>query len=241
MKIKLKVLKGSGAGKEVRLPAPKCLIGRGEDCHLRPKSEGVSRRHCVIITQKGEVLIRDLKSKNGTFVNGKTIKADYVLKNGDKVQVGPLAFEVQIDHSIGGEKKPKVKSIKEAAVRTTASNQETPLVDDSDISDWLDEADDLEREQRYGDPDTQQLMLDETDQGRLQRELEKRSEQARLKQEQEGDETKEMPSPLQAQAETEGGKKKKKKPGKLPKQADPDAADSGEAAAHVLRKFFNNR
>ncbi len=241
MKIKLKVLKGSGAGKEVRLPTPKCLIGRGDDCHLRPKSEGVSRRHCVIITQKGEVLIRDLESKNGTFINGKSIKADYVLKNGDKVQVGPLAFEVLIDHSIGGEKKPKVKSIKEAALRTSAANQETTQIEDSDISNWLDEADTKEREQRFTDPDTRQMMLDETDQGRLQKELEKRSEQAKAKQEQEGDETKEMPSPLQTQAETESGKKKKKKPGKLPKQADPDAADSGEAAAHVLRKFFNNR
>lgn len=239
MKIKLKVLKGSGAGKEVRLPTPKCLIGRGEDCHMRPKSEAVSRRHCVIITQKGEVLIRDLESKNGTFVNGKSIKADRVLKTGDKVQVGPLAFEVLIDHSVGGEKKPKVKSIKEAAVRTTASNQETTLLEDSDISNWLDEADEQEREQRFVDPDTRQMMLDETDQGRLQKELERRSEQVKLKQ-QEGDDTTEMPSPAQTRAEEDTGKKKKK-PGKLPKIADPESADSGEAAAHVLRKFFNNR
>ncbi len=239
MKIKLKVLKGTGAGKEVRLPTPKCLIGRGEDCHMRPKSEAVSRRHCVIITQKGEVLIRDLESKNGTFVNGKSIKADRVLKTGDKVQVGPLAFEVLIDHSVGGEKKPKVKSIKEAAVRTTASNQETTLLEDSDISNWLDEADDLEREQRFADPDTRQMMLDETDQGRLQKELERRSEQAKVKQ-QDGDDTKEMPSPAQTTAEKDTGKKKKKL-GKLPKIADPESADSGEAAAHVLRKFFNNR
>ena len=239
MKIKLKVLKGTGAGKEVRIPTPKCLIGRGEDCHMRPKSEAVSRRHCVIITQKGEALIRDLESKNGTFVNGKTIQRDHVLKTGDKVQVGPLAFEVLIDHSIGGEKKPRVKSIKEAAVRTSASNQETTVIDDSDISDWLDEADKEEREQRFADPDTRQMMLDETDQGRLQRELERRSEQAKLKRD-EGDETKEMPGPEQAQVEKDSGKKKKK-PGKLPKQRDPESADSGEAAAQVLRKFFNNR
>lgn len=240
MKIKLKVLKGSGAGKEVRLPTPKCLIGRGEDCHMRPKSEAVSRRHCVIITQKGEVLIRDLESKNGTFVNGKSIETDYILKTGDKVQVGPLAFEVLIDHSIGGEKKPKVKSIKEAALRTSASNQETTLIEDSDISNWLDEADKQEREQRFTDPDTRQMMLDETDQGRLQKELERRSEQAKLKQQQPGDDTKEMPEPAQTEAGKDTGKKKKK-PGKLPKQADPESADSGEAAANVLRKFFNNR
>lgn len=240
MKIKLKVLKGSGAGKEVRIPTPKCLIGRGEDCHMRPKSEAVSRRHCVIITQKGEVIVRDLESKNGTLVNGKSIQGDHVLKTGDKLQIGPLAFEVLIDHSIGGEKKPKVKSIKEAALRTSGSNQETTQLEDSDISNWLDEADELERGQRYTDPDTRQMMLDETDQGILQKELERQSELVKLKKQQEGDDTQEMPGPKTTQAEKEGGKKKKK-PGKLPKPAAPDAADSGEAAAHVLRNFFNSR
>ncbi|MBC8870142.1 MAG: FHA domain-containing protein [Planctomycetes bacterium] len=240
MKIKLKVLKGAGAGKEVKIPTPKCLIGRGEDCHMRPKSEAVSRRHCAIIAKRGKVFIRDLESKNGTIVNGKPIEGDYVLKNGDKVQVGPLAFEMLIDHSLGGEKKPKVKSIKEAAVRTTASNQETTQIEDSDISGWLEEGDDLERERRFsGDPDTRQMMLDETDQGTLQKELERRAKEAKLKREQEGEDTKEMPGPKQLLAKKGGSKKKK--PGKLPQAADPETQDSGEAAAHVLRKFFNNR
>jgi len=146
-----------------------------------------------------------------------------------------------IDHSLGGEKKPKVKSIKEAAVRTTASNQETTQIEDSDISGWLEEGDDLERERRSsGDPDTRQMMLDQTDQGTLQKELEKRAKEAKAKREQqEGEDTKEMPGPKKLLAKMGGSKKKK--PGKLPQAADPDAQDSGEAAAHVLRKFFNNR
>jgi len=239
MKIRLKVLKGSGAGKEVKIPTPKCLVGRGEDCHMRPKSEAVSRRHCVILTKRGEVLIRDLESKNGTFVNGKGVEKDVVLKNGDKLQIGPLAFEVLIDHSIGGEKKPKVKSIKEAAVRTTASNQDTMQIEDSDISDWLDEEDESDHGKLNVDPDTRQMMLDETDQGGLQKELEKRAAEAKAKQ-QEGDETTEMPDSEELKLE-KGGRKKKQTPGKLPKLPDDDSADSSEAAAQVLRKFFNNR
>lgn len=232
MKLKLKVLKGSGAGKEVKIPTPKCLIGRGDDCHMRPKSDAISRRHCVIFVKSGKVFIRDLKSSNGTFVNSKRVQKDLALKSGDKLQVGPLAFEVLIDHSLGGEKKSKVKSVKEAAARTTASNQDTALIDDGDISNWLEEADESERQQRISDPETRQLKLDETDQVTLQKEIERRAEERRERPEEA--ETKEL----------EDDKKKtgkKKGPGKLPKAPERETKDSGEAAADVLRKFFNSR
>lgn len=231
MKLKLKVLKGSGAGKEVKIPMPKCLIGRGEDCHMRPKSDAISRHHCVIYVKDGRVIIRDLKSKNGTFVNSKPVEKDRILKTGDKLQIGPLAFELLIDHSLGGDKKPKVKSVKEAAARTTAASQETALLDDSDISDWLDEADETERKQRM-DPETRQLKLDETDQMTLQKEIERRAQQRR-EQSQEPD-TKELEDAKNKTAP-------KKEPGKLPKPPERETKDSGEAAADVLRKFFNSR
>ena len=230
MKVKLKVLKGSGAGKEVRIPTPKCLIGRSEDCHMRPKSEAVSRRHCAILVKDGKVLLRDLESKNGTFVNGERVEEDLVLKPGDRLQIGPLAFEVLIDHSLGGEKKPKVKSIKEAAVRTTASTQETAMVDESDISEWLEEADEQERHRRISDPETRQLKLDETDQVTLQKELQQPGG--------EGKEQQDEKTTVLQKIKKPGGKKK---PGKLPKQPEAIAKDSGEAAADVLRRFFNSR
>ncbi len=233
MKLKLKVLKGSGAGKEVKIPTPKCLIGRGEECHMRPKSEAVSRKHCAIVVKDGKVILHDFGSKNGTYLNGKRVEGKSVLSPGDKLQIGPLAFEVVIDRSLGGEKKPKVKSIKEAAARTTASNQETALIDDSDISDWLDEADATERQQRIGDPETRQLKLDETDQVTLQKEIERRAREGKAQREQEP-ETKELED-----TKKKGGKKKE--PGKLPKAPDAETKDSGEAAADVLRKFFNSR
>jgi pSer/pThr/pTyr-binding forkhead associated (FHA) protein len=180
----------------------------------------------VIFVKGGKVLIRDLKSRNRTFVNGKPVEEDLALRTGDKLQIGPLAFEVLIDHSLGGEKKPKVKSVKEAAARTTASGQDTALIDEGDISDWLEEADEVERQQRL-DPETRQLKLDETDQVTLQKEIERRTKERKERREEV--ETKEL-------EET-----KKKGPGKLPKLPDRDTKDSGEAAAEVLRKFFNSR
>ena len=40
MQVRLKVLQGSKTGKEIKLPTPQCLVGRSDECHLRPQ-----RRH----------------------------------------------------------------------------------------------------------------------------------------------------------------------------------------------------
>ena len=69
MQVKLKVLSGSHEGKEIGLTTEKFLIGRSESCQLRPKSESVSRKHCIIVIRDNRVLIQDLNSRNGTFVN----------------------------------------------------------------------------------------------------------------------------------------------------------------------------
>ena len=234
MKVKLKVLKGASAGKEIKIPTPKCLVGRGEECHLRPKSDAISRQHCVIYVNKaGQLVIRDLKSKNGTFVNGDQIKEDRVLKVGDNLLFGPLAFEVLIDHSLGGAKKPKVNSIKEAATRTSTSGTETVQLEDSDVSSWLDEADQVDRDKRVTDPETRQLKLDETDQVTLQKTLERRA----------AERAKELAAAEEAeQAEVEQQPVGKRKgPGKLPTRPDNSPANSRDAAADMLKKFFNKR
>jgi pSer/pThr/pTyr-binding forkhead associated (FHA) protein len=229
MKVKLKVVKGPNAGQEVKIPTPKCIIGRGEDCHLRPKSDAISRQHCVVYVKSGDLLVRDLKSKNGTFVNGERVNGDCVLKAGDKLQFGPLAFEVVIDHTLGGEKKPKVTSVKEAAARTTGGTN-TVMLDDGDISDWLEEADQQERARRRIDPETRQLNLDETDQLSMQKKLELPA-QARQAE----------PENAEDSAAPAAKAKGKKAFGKLPRQPEVETKDSREAAAEMLKKFFNKR
>ena len=136
MEIKLVVIGGKHAGQEVPVPHAKFLIGRAEDCHLRPSSELVSRHHAVILVEEGFVAIRDFASKNGTFVNGERIKTERELKAGDHLKIGPLEFEVQLAVPVAGKNRPKVRSVQEAAARTV----ETPkpaAENEVDISDWL--------------------------------------------------------------------------------------------------------
>ena len=49
MQVMLKVLSGSHEGRELNVSGEKFLIGRSESCQLRPKSESVSRKHCIIV------------------------------------------------------------------------------------------------------------------------------------------------------------------------------------------------
>jgi pSer/pThr/pTyr-binding forkhead associated (FHA) protein len=82
MQVRLKILRGSNAGKEIKIPVPKCLIGRGDNCHLKPQSDAISRNHCEIVTSDTEVVVRDLNSRNGTHVNGQKIVEETVLLPG---------------------------------------------------------------------------------------------------------------------------------------------------------------
>jgi predicted component of type VI protein secretion system len=96
MELTLKVVSGKHAGQKLRIPAPKFLIGRGEDCHLRPNSDLVSRHHCILFVGDSGAAVRDLNSRNGTFVNDERIKTDTPLREGDRLKIGHLTFEVRL-------------------------------------------------------------------------------------------------------------------------------------------------
>ncbi len=70
-------------------------IGRNNEVDCQIKSSALSGCHCEVKDQGKTILIRDLDSLNGTFVNRQKINFTY-LQNGDKIQVGPVIFEVQI-------------------------------------------------------------------------------------------------------------------------------------------------
>lgn len=92
----LKVISGKQAGSVIPLVSGRFLIGREEDCHLRPGNDLVSRHHCVFKTDDFTVRVRDLGSTNGTFVNGERLRGEVMLNTGDTVRVGTLEFEVKI-------------------------------------------------------------------------------------------------------------------------------------------------
>lgn len=71
------------------------LIGRSADCHLQPNDRvgGVSRTHARLDLDERGIIITDLNSKNGTWLNGLEIECAPV-ENGDQLQIG--AWEMTI-------------------------------------------------------------------------------------------------------------------------------------------------
>ena len=95
MIVQLVVSTGNRMGQVIPVSAEKFIIGRAEDCHLRPQSELVSRYHCAILVGN-DVVVRDLGSKNGVRLNGEKINGERPLNNGDRLTIGPLEFYLHI-------------------------------------------------------------------------------------------------------------------------------------------------
>lgn len=236
MLVKLKVIHGASAGKELKLACSPFVIGRSEECHLRPKSDAISRRHCEIIVQGDQVILKDLGSKNGTEVNGDRIQGERPLKMGDHLKIGPLEFEVLIDVGFTGQKNSKVESVQDALSRTGESS-----VVDSDISAWLMGGDAPTTSRSMNNTissETRQFRLEETDRIDL-----KPGEAADLsKTLSDVGAVKDKNAAEKAEGSSSDLKKpEKKEPGKLPPRAEASTANSRDAAADALKKFFNRR
>ena len=69
MALMLKIRGGVHDGREIRISqTKKYLIGRADDCHLRPKGDKVARYHCALMVDEPDVVIRDLGSSSGTLI-----------------------------------------------------------------------------------------------------------------------------------------------------------------------------
>jgi predicted component of type VI protein secretion system len=97
MNYTLQVVKGRTQATSLRLIEGVNSIGRHDDCLIRIRSSQVSRRHCELFENEGRLIIRDLGSSNGTFVNGARIGAQQVLNSGDVITVGGVALRIDAD------------------------------------------------------------------------------------------------------------------------------------------------
>ena len=100
LRAELKVVGGKQHGSLISLQTKKFLVGREQDCQLRPSSESVSRHHCVFTLDDFGVRLRDLGSTNGTFVNGQRVQGQAILQPGDRILIGKLEFEIVIEGAV---------------------------------------------------------------------------------------------------------------------------------------------
>ena len=216
MEAKLIVATGKSAGRAIVLKRPRLLIGRSEECDVRPLSEEVSRRHCQVLKESDHVAVEDFGSRNGTFVNGKRIEVKTVLHDGDRLRVGSLELTVAcVMHN----------------VERSEEDVSRWLMADEDVGSGMDTTNSI----RMADTSTQ--GSDDASQSSINVGDESTTSGAVP-----GDSGSQDDSSLTRSGSlVEAIKESRSKPGTLPTKPKDDTDSSRDAAASALRKFFNNR
>jgi len=122
------VLTGKHKGKRVKLTDTETLVGRDEEARLRIASHEVSRQHCLLVIAREGVIVRDLGSRNSTFINGRPLVDETLLKPGDQLTIGPMSFELAGAESTEKSGKP---------VGAKTHRPVDPKASDDDIANWL--------------------------------------------------------------------------------------------------------
>ena len=84
-----------GIPKDIELTGEPLSIGRSREADIPLLDDKVSRVHCGIRLSDGDFYLKDLKPRNGTFVNGQRVEDTVKLKPGDRIQIGSTVFVLE--------------------------------------------------------------------------------------------------------------------------------------------------
>ena len=102
---RLVILSEGFTGKAIELTVDKTTIGRVDD-NAFPIPEGsVSSHHCEVLLRGSDVVVHDLNSTNGTFVNGHQVTGEAVIKPGQILRCGQV--EIRLEDASAQKDKPK--------------------------------------------------------------------------------------------------------------------------------------
>jgi pSer/pThr/pTyr-binding forkhead associated (FHA) protein len=123
------------SGKSIKLDKPVVLIGRNPDCDVvLTKSRKVSRAHCLVACVNNHIVVRDLGSTNGVWVNGQRVERESRLRLGDELSVADVLYQLlNVDQTEeNGRSKTKQKQKDSQRKNIVGTNQPVPLPDEDD-------------------------------------------------------------------------------------------------------------
>jgi two-component system, cell cycle response regulator len=88
----LVVIYGLDLGRKYNVDRPSIVLGRSSKADIQLDQESVSRNHCKLINTGKSIVLRDLGSTNGTYVNDELVD-EYVLRDGDLIKIGRCIFK----------------------------------------------------------------------------------------------------------------------------------------------------
>ncbi len=94
---KLVILSQGLTGRSHELKVDKTTIGRVDDNTFPIAESSVSSHHCEILLRGSDVVVNDLNSTNGTFINGDKITGEAVLKPGQVLRLGQVEMRLEVE------------------------------------------------------------------------------------------------------------------------------------------------
>lgn len=76
--------------------ADEMTLGRAAGCHVKVDDSYASQLHARVFRKDGQILVEDLGSTNGTYLNGSKVSRAQPVKRGDRVKIGATVFEVDL-------------------------------------------------------------------------------------------------------------------------------------------------
>lgn len=92
---KLVILSEGMTGRTHELNVEKTTVGRVEDNTLHIAEASVSSHHAEILLRGSDVVVKDLNSTNGTFINGEQITGEATLKPGQILRLGKIEMRLE--------------------------------------------------------------------------------------------------------------------------------------------------
>ena len=104
LKVRLVLRSGKKKGRRVPVKSGTFYLGRHNTCNLRLKDTLISRWHCVFLQDEEQVVVTDLGSQNGTYVNGHRLNEgdSCRLQHHDTLLVGESEFRVSVRDAESG-------------------------------------------------------------------------------------------------------------------------------------------
>lgn len=91
----IECVEGKDQGRSFLLNEAQQLIGRSSQCHIQLTDPTISGKHAVIHRFQDDLMIEDLDSANGVFVNGQQVKR-CKLANNDQIRLGHSLFRIRL-------------------------------------------------------------------------------------------------------------------------------------------------
>lgn len=107
---KLVILSQGMTGRSHELKVDKTTIGRVDDNTFPITEASISSHHCEVLLRGADVVVRDLDSTNGTFINGEKI-TESVLKPGQTLRLGQIELRLETDGSAPASGKKGTESV----------------------------------------------------------------------------------------------------------------------------------